>query len=96
LVHIYNNSTRRLRPEDLEFEASLGYTVKPFLRKPRVGWAPVAYTYLATQEAAIRKMAVQSQPGQIVQETLSQNNPLQKRVGGVAQSVKPEFKPQYH
>jgi hypothetical protein len=40
-------------------------------------------------------MVVQSQPGQIVQETLSQKHPSQKRTGGVAQGVGPEFKPQY-
>jgi hypothetical protein len=34
---------------------------------------------LATEEALIRRMAVQSQPGQIVQETLSGKNPSQKR-----------------
>jgi hypothetical protein len=31
----------------------------------------------------------------IVCKTLSQKNPSQKRVGGVAQVVGPEFKPQY-
>jgi hypothetical protein len=50
---------------------------------------------LATQEAEIRRIEVQSQPRQIVQETLSQKNPLQRGAGGVAQSVGPEFKPQY-
>jgi hypothetical protein len=50
---------------------------------------------LATQEAEIRKTAVQSQPGQLVQETSSQKkNPSQKRAGGMAQSIGPEFKPQ--
>jgi hypothetical protein len=39
---------------------------------------------------------VQSQPGQIVPETLSWKNPAQKRAGGVAQGVGPEFKPRYH
>jgi hypothetical protein len=34
---------------------------------------------LATQEAEIRRIQVQSQPGQIVCETLSQNNPTQKK-----------------
>jgi hypothetical protein len=29
-------------------------------------------------------------------KTLSQKNPSQKRAGGVAQDVGPEFKPQYH
>jgi hypothetical protein len=39
---------------------------------------------LATQEAEIRRITVQSQPGQIT-----------KRAGRVAQDVGPEFKPQY-
>jgi hypothetical protein len=42
---------------------------------------------LATQEAEIRRIMVQSLPGQIVHETLSQKNPSQKRAGGVAQGV---------
>jgi hypothetical protein len=46
---------------------------------------------LPTQEAEIRRIVVQSQPRQIVHETLSQKNPLQKRAG-----VGPEFKPLYH
>jgi hypothetical protein len=50
---------------------------------------------LATQEAEIRKIEFQSQPGQIVHETLSRKNPSQKRAGGVAQGVGLEFKPQY-
>jgi hypothetical protein len=50
---------------------------------------------LATQEVEIRKIVVQSQPGQIVLKTLSRKNLSQKRAGGVAQSVGPEFKPQY-
>jgi hypothetical protein len=47
----------------------------------------------ATWEAEIRKIMVQSQPGQIVLETLSQK-PLhkKKRAGGVAQGEGPEFK----
>jgi hypothetical protein len=35
---------------------------------------------------------VRSQLGQIVQETLSQKHQSQKRAGGVAQGVGPEFK----
>jgi hypothetical protein len=50
---------------------------------------------LATQEAEIRRIAVQSQTRQIVHETLSQKDLSQKRAGRVAQSVGPEFKPQY-
>jgi hypothetical protein len=51
---------------------------------------------LATQEGEIRKIAVQSQPGQIVHETLSQKNLHKNRAGGVAQGEGLEFKPQYH
>jgi hypothetical protein len=43
---------------------------------------------LAIQKAEIRRIMVQSQPRQIVLETLSQ-----KKAGGVAQDVGPEFKP---
>jgi predicted P-loop ATPase len=51
---------------------------------------------LGTQEAEIRRIKSQSQPRQIVHETLSQNDQSQKRTGVVAQGVGPEFKPQYH
>jgi hypothetical protein len=34
---------------------------------------------LATQEAEIRRIVFQSQPGQIVKETLSRKNPSQKK-----------------
>jgi hypothetical protein len=40
---------------------------------------------LATQEAEIRRVEVQSQPRQIVHETLSQKNSSQKSAGGMAQ-----------
>jgi hypothetical protein len=39
---------------------------------------------------------VQSQPGQIVRETLSQKTLHKNRAGGVTQGKDPEFKPQYH
>jgi hypothetical protein len=59
---------------------------------------PVAsHVILATREAEIRRIEVQSQPGQIVDKTLSGKKTHQKkRAGGVAQDVGPEFKPQYH
>jgi hypothetical protein len=50
---------------------------------------------LATQEAEISSILVQSQPGQIVHKTLPQKNPSQERTGGVAQGEGPEFKLQY-
>jgi hypothetical protein len=50
---------------------------------------------LATQVAEIRRIVVQSQPGQVFHKTLSQKNPSQKRDGRVAQGVDPKFKPQY-
>jgi hypothetical protein len=55
---------------------------------------PVAHELiLATQEADIM---IQSQPGQIVLETLSWKKPFKKkRAGGVARGVDPEFKSQY-
>jgi hypothetical protein len=52
---------------------------------------------LATQEAEIRRIMVQSQLGQIVRKTQSRKKPItKKRVGKVAQDVGSEFKPQYH
>jgi hypothetical protein len=51
---------------------------------------------LATQEAEIRRIAVRSQPGQTVGETLSQKILHKNVAGGVAQGEGPEFKPQYH
>jgi hypothetical protein len=50
---------------------------------------------LATWEAEIRSLAVQSQPRQIVHKTLSQKTLHKNRAGGVAQGENPEFKPQY-
>jgi hypothetical protein len=42
---------------------------------------------LATQEAEIRRISVQSQPGKIDRETLSQKNISQNKAGGVAQVI---------
>jgi hypothetical protein len=50
---------------------------------------------LAAQEAEIRRIVVQSQPGQIVHEILPQKNPSQKRAGGMAQGVGCQFKSYY-
>jgi hypothetical protein len=51
---------------------------------------------LTIQEAEIRRIEVQSQPGKIVQEILSQKTPSQKKICEVAQGVGHEVKPQYH
>jgi hypothetical protein len=52
---------------------------------------------LATQEAEIWRTAVQSQPGQIVHETLllKTHHTQKKGAGGISQGADPEFKPQY-
>jgi hypothetical protein len=50
---------------------------------------------LATQDAEIRRMEDQSQPGQRVSQTLFQKTTSQKWADGVAEDVGPEFKPQY-
>jgi hypothetical protein len=60
------------------------------------GQAPVLAPVIpAIQEAEIRRIAVQSQPGQTVLQTLSRKCPTQKMAGGVAQGEGPEFKSQY-
>jgi hypothetical protein len=51
---------------------------------------------LATQEAEIRRITVQSQLRQIVCKTLSWKTLHKNRAGGVAQGRGPEFKSQYH
>jgi hypothetical protein len=49
---------------------------------------------LAIQEAEIRRIMVRSQPGQIVQETLSRKETHhKKRADRMAQGIDPEFKP---
>jgi hypothetical protein len=50
---------------------------------------------LATQDAEIRRIEVQSQPGQIVHETLSQETLHKKRPVEWFKVLGPKFKPQY-
>jgi hypothetical protein len=50
---------------------------------------------LTTQEADIRRIKVQSHPGQIIRVTLSQKTLHKNGAGGMAQGEGPEFKPQY-
>jgi hypothetical protein len=49
---------------------------------------------LATQEAEVRRITVQSQPRHIVHETLSRKTLYKNKAGRVAQGEGPEFKPQ--
>jgi hypothetical protein len=51
---------------------------------------------LATQEAEIRRITVQSQPWANSSRDPILKKPFTKKTGGVAQGVGPEFKPQYH
>jgi hypothetical protein len=50
---------------------------------------------LATQEAEIGRITVQSQPGQIVPQDLISKTLHKNRAGGVVQGEGLEFKPQY-
>jgi hypothetical protein len=50
---------------------------------------------LATQEAEIRRITVQSQTGQTVHKTPSWKTYHKNKADGVAQGEGPEFKPQY-
>jgi hypothetical protein len=50
---------------------------------------------LATQEAEIGGSRLEGSPGKQFCETLYRKTLYQKRAGGVAQGVGPEFKPQY-
>jgi hypothetical protein len=68
------------------------------IRSQKIKYSQVLVAHaciLVTQNAEIRRIEVQSQSGQIVHKILSLKNPSQKRVGGVAQGVGSEFKPQY-
>jgi hypothetical protein len=51
---------------------------------------------IATQEAEIRRIVIQSQLRHIVPRDPISKIPSQKRAGGVAQGEGPELKPQYH
>jgi hypothetical protein len=62
-------------------------------KQARCWWLKLVF--LATQEAVIRRIVLQSQPRQMIHKTLSGKNPSQKWAGGgVTQSVGPDFKPQ--
>jgi hypothetical protein len=60
----------------------------------KINWGHVLVAH-TTQEAEIRRIEVQSHPGQIVYKTLSHKNLSPKRSAGVAQGIGPEFKPPY-
>jgi hypothetical protein len=52
----------RVKQEEVEFEASFRPCLKKEKKKKNSSWAPVAHTCNPTQEAAIRRIVVQSQP----------------------------------
>jgi hypothetical protein len=64
------------------------------LLKPNSTWA-LWHVILATPEAEIRRILVQSQPLANSSKDLFLKKKSQKRVGGVVQGVDPEFKSQY-
>jgi hypothetical protein len=51
---------------------------------------------IPTQEVEIRRITVQSQPRKNSVRPYLKKQPSQRRAGGMAQDVGPEFKPQYH
>jgi hypothetical protein len=51
---------------------------------------------LGSQEAEIRRIRVGGQSRQIVRPCGGEKPITEKGLGGVAQGVSPEFKPQYH
>jgi hypothetical protein len=66
----------RLRQDDLEFKARLGYikrreTISKNKNKKTCGCRWLMPEILATQEAEISRIMVRSQPGQKVHKTLS-------------------------
>jgi hypothetical protein len=61
-----------------------------------IGWVPVAHACNPSYSGDRDQEDRGSKPaGQTVLKTLCLKNPSQKRAGGVAQGVAPEFKPQY-
>jgi hypothetical protein len=82
VANTHNLSTQEAEPVRLRVQGQAGHR----------WFMPVI---LATQMAKIKRIVVQSQPRQILCETLSRKNTSQKWAGGVAQGVNPKFKPQY-
>jgi hypothetical protein len=71
---------------------ALKYTFKKHLRVRRWWLTPVI---LATQEAEIRRISIQSQPliNKFLRPYLEKKKKSQKSAGRVAQGADPEFKP---
>jgi hypothetical protein len=74
-------------------------TLEVWIWKQDAFWARLWWmtpVILATQEAEIRRILVQSQPRQIAHEILFQKTLHKHRAGRVAQGEGPEIKLQYH
>jgi hypothetical protein len=63
-----------------------------------VGWVPVAHTCNPNYSGGRDQEDCSSKPAQenSSQDPISKKTYHKKRAGGVAQSIGPEFKPQYH
>jgi hypothetical protein len=64
-------------------------------KKKTAGYWWLTPIILATQEAEIRRIVVQSQPKANSSGDPTSKNLITKRAGGVVQGGDPEFKPQY-
>jgi hypothetical protein len=80
------------KQHDLKWETDFRHSSKKI--SSQVPWLTPAI--LLTQETEIRRIMVQSQPGQKVCKTVSRKTLHKNRTGGVAQGEGPKFIPQYH
>jgi hypothetical protein len=90
-THVYDIYTYRQTPT-CDGVTWSSFSNEMLLRKFLTGCWWLTPVIPASQETEIRRIVVQSQPGQKVLKTLSQKYPTQNRAGEVAQVWGPEFK----